>query len=77
MGELQPGNFADLFSYVSSTFLYLLEPVLQAIDLSFLAPQFSNKHLFTTITILAYNVLKKLSFIIGGTLLNTHFVGDS
>ena len=35
-------EFGEMFSYVSSTFLYLLEANIQAIDPSFYTPDFSE-----------------------------------
>ena len=36
-------EFEDIFSYVSSTFLHLLEAKIQAIDPSLLPPMFADK----------------------------------
>ena len=41
--ELQPADLTELFLYFSSTFLYLLGPLFQAIDPSCSAPELSRK----------------------------------
>ena len=52
--ELRPGNLTEHFAYDSSTFLYLLEAVLQAIQPSVLAPKFSITCLFSRLLFLPY-----------------------
>ena len=48
-------EFGEMFSYVSSTFLYLLEANIQAIDLSLFSPNILE-FFFTTVIFLAYRM---------------------
>ena len=60
MADLPPGNFTELFLYVSSTFPYLPGPVMKALDPSCSAPKFARKQI-TSINISAYKSPKKTS----------------